>query len=124
MTKKLKSTIKYDPNTRSNSKSKVTLATCKTKKHLLSRQLTVFNYKPESKTLNLNIKHILFVVKISSVTKICPLENKGKQVNSKLTKKWLNPEEIGKHFNYKHGLNKIMLKIPLSLIQILQMGKH
>ena len=28
MTRKLKSTIKYDPSTRSNSKSNVTLATC------------------------------------------------------------------------------------------------
>lgn len=97
MTKKLKSTIKYDPNTRSNSKSNVTLATCKTKKTFtFQTECLTTKYEPESNTLNLNIQHILFVVKISSVTKTCPLETKGKQVNSQLTKKWLHSEEIEK----------------------------
>lgn len=37
MTRKLKSTIKYDPNTRSNSKSNVTLATCNNTFELINR---------------------------------------------------------------------------------------
>lgn len=83
MTKKLKSTIKYDPNTRSNSKSNVTLATCKTKKTFtFQTECLTTKYEPESKTTKFEHKtHFVCRENFLIVTRTCPLENKGKQVN-------------------------------------------